>query len=101
MFAAPICRVPAVNPALAKVSMKPVACPTCADGTLLHIEVEESTISHAKRYPVMIAMKCSKGHSLVIHVDARFQIRDVEQIAEGTSPKETAIDRTMRWADSL
>ncbi|MFX1481629.1 MAG: hypothetical protein ACFFCP_00420 [Promethearchaeota archaeon] len=87
---------------MAKVKLKQFACPACRDGTLVYVEVDEYMITTAKRYPVMVTAKCpTKNHSLVVFVDANFQIRDVEAAAEATEEKKDAIDRTKGWFDSL
>ncbi|MFW9925819.1 MAG: hypothetical protein ACFFDM_03515 [Candidatus Thorarchaeota archaeon] len=87
---------------MAKVKLKQFACPACKDGTLVFVEVDETKITLAKRYPVIVTAKCpKKNHSLVVFVDANFQVRDVEAAAEASEEKKDAIDKTKGWFDSL
>lgn len=82
---------------MTRVNLKPFACPACRDGTLVEVKVEESVIAGAKRYPTIVTAKCPKGHSLVVFVDANFQVRDVEAAAQATEEEKDALDRTKDW----
>ena len=86
---------------LTVINLKAFACPTCKDGTLVQVKVEESVITRAKRYPTIVTAKCPKGHSLVVFVDANFQVRDVEAAAQASEKELDAIDKTKGWFDSL
>ncbi len=81
--------------------LKPVACPRCRDGTLLHIEIDENVIKSATRYPVIVAVKCSKGHALIAFVDANFEIRDIESAAEAETKESTGVSSVKQWLDTL
>jgi len=63
--------------------------------------VEESTITEAKRHPVIVTAKCPNGHSVVVFVDKNFQVRDVEVVAAATGKKEDAVDKAKSWFDTL
>ncbi len=81
--------------------LQPFSCPTCADGTLVRLEVEDTTILSARRHPVMVTCRCEKGHALVAFVDANFQVRDVEAAAEAKSEKVDGVAKTKSWLDTL
>ena len=42
---------------LATVSLNPFACPACSKGILVKVEVEATTITEAKRHPVIVTAK--------------------------------------------
>ncbi|MGQ4912903.1 MAG: hypothetical protein ACP6KW_12090 [Candidatus Thorarchaeota archaeon] len=86
---------------MTEISLKPFACPACNDGTLVEVKVKEEVITGASRYPTIITAKCPKGHSLVVFVDANFQVRDVEEAAQASEKKQDAIDKAKGWFDSL
>ena len=86
---------------MTQVALNPFACPGCAKGTLVKVEVEETTIIGAKRHPVIITAKCPNGHWLVVFVDKNFQVRDVEVAASSTDSDEDAVDKTKTWFDTL
>lgn len=79
--------------------IKPFVCPSCGNGALVEIEIEEEMISQAKRFPAMLTAKCSKSHPLVLFVDANFQIRDIELAVQAR--EKNVIDKTKDWFDSL
>jgi hypothetical protein len=86
---------------LVKVKLKPFACPTCKDGMLVYVEVEELIITRAKRFPTIVTAKCSRDHPLVVFVDANFQVRDVESSAVATEEVKDAVDKTKGWFESF
>ncbi len=86
---------------LATVALNPFSCPACSKGTLVKVEVEATTITEAKRHPVIVTAACPKGHSLVVFVDKNFQVRDVEAVATASEKHEDAVDKTKSWFDSL
>ncbi|TFH10035.1 MAG: hypothetical protein E4H14_03315 [Candidatus Thorarchaeota archaeon] len=86
---------------MAKIKLKPFACPACKESTLVYVEVEEQKITHAKRYPVIVTAKCSKSHSLVAFVDANFQVRDVESATEATEEEKDATDKAVGYFESF
>jgi hypothetical protein len=65
------------------------------------VEVEATTITEAKRHPVIVTAKCPNGHSIVVFVDKNFQVRDVEAVASASDKQEDAVDKTKSWFDSL
>ncbi|MHA1948808.1 MAG: hypothetical protein ACXAAO_02020 [Candidatus Thorarchaeota archaeon] len=69
---------------MAIIKLTQFACPACQDDSQVHIEVEETTITEAERYPAIITARCPKDHSLVVFVDANFKIRDVEIATDAT-----------------
>ncbi len=86
---------------MVKVLLSPFNCPACQDGTLVRVEVEEDFIREAKRLPAMVTVKCTKNHSLVLFVDGRFQVRDVEAALGATGEAKDSIDKTKDWFSSL
>lgn len=87
---------------MGKKTLNAVPCPIC-DGVVGGITVAEESITEAKRVPVLIPAKCSKGHQVVLFVDKQFTVRDVEAagqvVAEGS--EETSVDKAQRWMDSF
>ena len=79
---------------MAKAKLKQFAWPACQDKTFVYVEVEETKITEAKRYPTIVTAKCPNDHSLVVFVDTNFQVRDVETAAEATEEVKDAIDKT-------
>jgi hypothetical protein len=86
---------------LAIVALNPFACPACSKGNLVKVEVEATTITEAKRHPVIVTATCPKGHAIVVFVDKNFQVRDVEAVASASEKQEDAVDKTKSWFDSL
>lgn len=86
---------------MSKIKLKPFACPACKDGSLVYVEVEESKIAHAKRYPVIVTAKCQKHHALVAFVDSNFQVRDVEAAAEASEEQKGATDKAAGYFESF
>lgn len=86
---------------MAKIKLKPFACPACAEGTLVYVEVDERKITLAKRYPVIVTAKCPKSHTLVAFVDANFQVRDVEAATEATEEEKGATDKAAGYFESF
>jgi len=86
---------------MAKIKLKPFACPACKEGTLVYVEVEEQKITHAKRYPVIVTAKCPRSHPLVAFVDSNFQVRDVEAAAEASEEEKGATDKAAGYFESF
>ncbi|TXT54537.1 MAG: hypothetical protein BAJATHORv1_60033 [Candidatus Thorarchaeota archaeon] len=84
---------------MGKVELTPFKCPVCGDGTLVDVEIEESAIKEAKRLPAMVTTKCKRDHQLVIFVDGKFHVRDVEAAVKAA--ESDAIDKTKDWLSSL
>ncbi len=84
---------------MARRKLRPFSCPVCGNGSLVEVEVEESFITEAKRIPAMMTTSCRGGHTLVLFVDANFQIRDVEAAVQAS--EKDLIDKTKDWFDSL
>lgn len=84
---------------MGKKTLSAVPCPTC-DGVVEGVAIEEESITEAKRVPVLVPAKCSKGHQVVLFVDKQFTIRDVEaagQVVEDDS----SVDKAQKWMDSF
>lgn len=82
--------------------LSPFNCPTCKDGTLVRVDVDEDAIKKAKRLPAMITVSCSKNHSLVVFVDGGFQVRDVEAAVDtANGENRDGIDKTTDWFSSM
>ncbi len=84
---------------MVRKKLKPFACPVCGDGSLVEVEIEEEVITEAKRIPAMMTTRCAKKHTLVLFVDANFQIRDVEVAVQAR--EKDVIDKTKDWFDTL
>jgi len=87
---------------MSKVTLNPFNCPTCKDGTLVRVDVDEDAIMKATRLPAMITVSCSKNHTLVVFVDRGFQVRDVEAVvATSKDVNKDALDKTTDWFGSM
>ena len=84
---------------MTRKKLRPFICPVCGNGSLVEVEIEEEFITQAKRIPAMMTAKCNKSHSLVLFVDANFQIRDIEAAVQAR--EKDVIDKTKDWFDSL
>jgi hypothetical protein len=86
---------------MAKISLNPFNCPACKDGTLVRVDIDEDSIKNAKRLPAVVTVNCSKNHKLVLFVDGKFQVRDVEVALGAKSEDKDAIDMAEDWFSSL
>ena len=86
---------------MSKVILKPFACPACGNGTMVTVEIEEDAIKNAKRLPAMITTTCKKEHSLVIFVDGRYHVRDIEVAVQTAVDTKDATDKAGEWFSSL
>ena len=87
---------------MGKRTLDTVRCPQCS-GIIENVQVDEDSIQNAKRVPVIIPAKCSKGHSVVIFVDRNFTIRDVEATGEAVQGDDDkgSVDKAQSWMDSF
>ena len=76
------------------IKLEPFKCPVCDDNTMVELEVEEKTFEEAKRFPMMIATKCTKKHDLIAFVDQEKRVRDVETAVSAKKEEKDAIDKT-------
>lgn len=87
---------------MGKKTLNAVPCPIC-NGAVEGITVAEESITEAKRVPVLIPAKCSKGHQVVLFVDKQFTVRDVEAagqvVTEGSD--ESSVDKAQKWMDGF
>jgi len=87
-----------------KKKLSTVPCPVCK-GTVEEITVDEESITEAKRVPVLIPAKCTKGHNVILFVDRNFTIRDVEaagQVVDDSSDDaEGSVDKALKWMDDF
>ena len=86
---------------MARVSLNPFNCPACRNGILVRIDVDEDAIKSAKRLPVMVTVKCPKNHTLVLFVDGKFQVRDIETALGTTGENKDALAKAEDWFSSL
>ncbi len=86
---------------MGKKTLNTVPCPECK-GPVKDIVVEEDSITDAKRIPVLVPAKCSHGHNVILFVDKKFTVRDVETAAAVVSDdNEGAVDNAQKWMDSF
>ncbi len=89
---------------MGKKKLSTVPCPVCK-GTVEEITVDEESITEAKRVPVLIPAKCTKGHNVILFVDRNFTIRDVEaagQVVDDSSDDaEGSVDKALKWMDDF
>jgi len=86
---------------LGKTTLNTVPCPECK-GPIEGIVIEEDSITNAKRIPVLVPAKCSKGHNVILFVDKKFTVRDVETAgAVVDSDEEGSVNKAMKWMDSF
>ena len=82
---------------MGKKNLNPVPCPIC-DDSIDGVTVEEESITEAKRIPVLVPAKCSKGHQVILFVDKQFTVRDVEaagQVVEDDAS--SSVDKAQSW----
>jgi hypothetical protein len=86
---------------LGKITLNTVPCPECKE-PVEGIVVEEYSITNAKRIPVLVPAKCSKGHNVILFVDKKFTVRDVETAgAVVVADDEGSVDKAQKWMDSF
>jgi len=87
-----------------KKNLNTVPCPKC-DGSIDGVSVEEESISEAKRIPVLVPAKCSNGHQVILFVDKKFTVRDVEAagqvVQDGGVDDDSSVDKAQSWMDSF
>jgi hypothetical protein len=86
-----------------KKNLNTVPCPIC-NGSIDGISVEETSITEAKRIPVLVPAKCSKGHQVILFVDKQFTVRDVEaagQVVQDDGDDDSSVDKAQSWMDSF
>lgn len=86
-----------------KKNLNPVPCPVC-DRLIDGITVEETSITEAKRIPVLVPAKCGNGHQVILFVDKQFTVRDVEaagQVVEDDKDDGSSVDKAQSWMDSF
>lgn len=86
---------------MTRITLNPFHCPACNDGTIVRADVDEDSIKKAKRLPAMVTVNCSKSHTLVLLVDGKFQVRDVEVALGAKGDDKDAIDMAEDWFGSL
>jgi hypothetical protein len=86
---------------MANVKLNPFTCPTCGNGTLVNVEIDEDTIKNAERLPKAVTAKCSNNHVLVIYVDGSFRIRDIEAALNAAEDRKDSLDQTEDWLSGL
>jgi hypothetical protein len=84
---------------MGKMTLNTVPCPECR-GPIEGIVIEEDSITNAKRIPVLVPAKCSNGHNVILFVDRKFTIRDVET-AGTVVDEDGSVSKAMKWMDSL
>lgn len=87
-----------------KKNLNTVPCPIC-DGSIDGISVEETSITEAKRIPVLVPAKCSNGHQVILFVDKQFTVRDVEAagqvVQDDRDDDKGSVDKAQSWMDSF
>ena len=86
---------------MANVKLNPFTCPTCGNGSLVTVEIDEDTIKNAERLPKAVTAKCNNNHLLVLYVDGNFKIRDIEVALNAAENKKDSLDQTEDWLSSL
>ena len=89
---------------MGKKNLNPVPCPIC-DSLINGISVEETSITEAKRIPVLVPAKCGNGHQVILFVDKQFTVRDVEAagqvVEDGTDDDGSSVDKAQSWMDNF
>ena len=86
---------------MGKKTLNSVPCPECK-GSIEGIVVEEDSITNAKRVPVLVPAKCSNGHNVILFVDKKFTVRDVEKAGAVVDGDENgSVDKAQKWMDSF
>ena len=85
---------------MGKKTLNTVPCPKCK-GPVEDVVVEENSITNAKRVPVLVPAKCSNGHNVILFVDKKFTVRDVETAGAVVDDDEGSVDKAQKWMDSF
>ena len=89
---------------MGKKNLNPVPCPEC-DSMIEGVAVEETSITEAKRIPVLVPAKCSNGHQVILFVDKQFTVRDVEAagqvVEDGSDDEGSSVDKAQTWMDNF
>ena len=84
---------------MGKMTLNTVPCPECK-GSIEGIVIEADSITNAKRIPVLVPAKCSNGHNVILFVDRKFTVRDVET-AGTVVDEEGSVGKAMKWMDGF
>ena len=84
-----------------KLKLDPFKCPVCKDDTLVNLEIEEKTFNEAKRFPMMITVKCPNKHDLIAFVDQEKKVRDVETTVSSKQKEKDVMDKTRDYFESF
>jgi hypothetical protein len=86
---------------MGKKTLNTVPCPDCKS-SIEGIVVEEDSIINAKRVPVLVPAKCKNGHNVILFVDKKFTVRDVEIAGAVVSQDEKgSVDKAQNWMDNF
>lgn len=89
---------------LTKQTLNTVPCPECK-GPVEGIVVDEESIVNANRVPILVPAKCSNGHQVILFVDKKFAVRDVEVagavVDSEIEDADGSVDKAQKWMDSF
>ncbi|MFX0055328.1 MAG: hypothetical protein ACFFAX_10300 [Promethearchaeota archaeon] len=84
-----------------RTKLNPFQCPACGNGSLVEIEIDERIITEAERLPAVVTTNCGKNHTLVVFVDGKFKIRDIEVASAMEGDSKDAFTNTEDWFGSF
>ena len=89
---------------MGKKTLNVIPCPVC-NSTVEGITVDVESIIEAKRVPVLVPAKCKNDHQVILFVDRKFTIRDVEAagqvVDENSEDAEGSVDKALKWMDGF
>ena len=86
---------------MASKKLNPFQCPACRNGSLVEVEIDENVVTNAERLPVIVTTNCAKEHTLVLFIDGKFKIRDIEIASASNGDTKTALTKTEDWFGSF
>ena len=84
-----------------KMKLEPFACPVCDDGTMVEVELNEEAFNEAKRFPMMVAVKCPKKHDLVAFVNKDRAVSDVEPAVSVKKEEKDALAKSKDYFEQF
>ena len=86
---------------MASQKLNPFQCPACGNGSLVEVEIDENVVANAERLPVIVTTNCGKVHMLVLFIDGKFKIRDIEIASASNGDAKNALKKTEDWFGSF
>lgn len=73
----------------------------CRDGLTQSVIVEDTVVTRAKRFPMIVAAKCGRKHNLLLFVMKDLRVVDVQEALSDQHDKTDIVDRTRGYFESF